>query len=296
MRRLRRRSLIVLVALALVAQVVAMAPINASESSRLVVDPSAVPDPPATPPFIPPELQTGSALPAIDGLLNHVRKLDASEVAALAEAGVRVAVNEEGLLQLDVGDAGERTRIALYDTHTQSGIAVVGLGFLNESEIESLDGSAGLGRFGFGPQAVLADMRWYDHTHALGPPFHSCSYLYQYAGNSRDAYVYICPVDVGNIRWVGSAMASLLGVVSGNPLLAFLGVLVANIGISFFQENDGSIRLYVPGSASVNHYGWTYYYSRYSYWEDWYYHNPTWSAYYCYATKYSNGYRYYECP
>jgi hypothetical protein len=36
-----------------------------------------------------------------------------------------------------------RNRIALYDTHTQSGIAVVGLGFLNESEIESLEGSAG---------------------------------------------------------------------------------------------------------------------------------------------------------
>ena len=184
--------------------------------------------------------------------------------------------------------------IALYDARTVSGIAVIGLGFARESDLASasaLDLAALIG-----PRTALADTRPYDHTHTLPSPFHTCSYLYQYAaGSGRDAYVHICAVDVGNARWVGSAMATVLGLVAGNPVLSLIGVLIVNIGLSLFQQNDGSINLYVPGSASVNHYGYTYYYSRYTYWQDWYYHNPYGSTWYCYVTKYSNGYHYYEC-
>jgi len=286
-----RRPLVLALSLSLLTQALAMAPINAATPSS---EQTVLPDPASRPP-VPPELLSSQPQESAGGGENHVRKLSPSEVSDLEESGATVIVNEEGLLEFDVGDSGQRTRLALYDTETVSGIPVVGFGFLNESEIQSLEARSDVGGFAFGPQPVLADNRSYNHTHPLGSPFHSCSYLYQYAGNSRDAYVYICPIDVGNIRAIGSIWAAIVLVPVGSPLLSLLGVLVWNVGISLFQENDGSLQLYVPGSSSVNHYGYSYYYSRYTYWEDWYYHNPSWSPYYCYATKYRNGYRYYEC-
>ena len=290
-RKNRRRLWATVATLSLLFQGLALAPlISASDE--------ALPDPPLHRPAMPPEVAAslGSATGDVAaGLINNrVHRLEAADIAALEAAGGKLLVNEDGLIEFSIGTASDRAMIALYDARTVSGIAVIGLGFARESDLASASALelAAL----IGPRTALADTRPYDHTHTLPSPFHTCSYLYQYAaGSGRDAYVHICAVDVGNARWVGSAMATVLGLVAGNPVLSLIGVLIVNIGLSLFQQNDGSINLYVPGSASVNHYGYTYYYSRYTYWQDWYYHNPYGSTWYCYVTKYSNGYHYYEC-
>ncbi len=293
------RSIVMALVLSLLAQVLGMAPINAAAPPQVASEMMALPDPPARP-VMPPDVRASQPGLESEGQVqggdNHVRKLSPTEVGRLEESGSAVVVNEEGLLEFDIGAPGERTRVALYDTETTSGIPVVGLAFLDESEIRAFEANSDpVGGFAFGPQQVLAnDLPW-SHTHPLGAPFHSCSYLYQYGGNSKDAYVYVCSTDVGNLRWVGNAMAAAIGVVSLSPLLALVGYLAVNLAISFFQQSDGSIKIYVPGTSSVSHYGWVYWYSNNPAWADWYYYVPSGNPWYCYAQKYSSGIYYYVC-
>ncbi len=127
-----------------------------------------------------------------------------------------------------------------------------------------------------------------------GPPFHDYprSYLYMYGGGS-DAYIHLCATDVANVRFVGTAAAAAIGIVVGTPLLGWLGGIVVWVGIGLFQAGDGSIDMYLPETSSISHYGWTYYNYNGPY-HGWYYHNPSWSSWYRYATRQSNGLHYYE--
>jgi len=97
---------------------------------------------------------------------------------------------------------------------------------------------------------------------------------------------------VANARYVGTAAAIVIGIVSKLPILGWLAGIVVNIGLSAFQAPDGSIDFYVPGTTSVNGYGSSYYYN--GPYAGWYYHNPSFSSWYGYARRESNGVYYYE--
>jgi hypothetical protein len=249
-----------------------------------------LPDPPSHPMVMPGELQRIQPHGSLQSVQNHVRKLTDSQLAGLAEAGATVIINEEGLVTFDIVDHGRLTHLALYDTRTKSGTAVIGLGFAADDATTAAS-TPDRGFLGLGPQVASANTRAQDHTHSLGPPFHDgCSYLFQYGGG-EDAYVYICSTDVGNIRAVGGLAATAIGIATGFPLLGWLGGLVWNVGIGFFQNSSGAIRIDIPGTSAVNHYGSAYYYtgSRYG----WYYFYRYTSAYYGYALRSATGVLYY---
>ena len=249
-----------------------------------------LPDPPSHPMVMPGELQRIQPHGTLQSATNHVRKRTAAEVAALNAAGAKVIANEDGLLKFDVVERGKVTHLALFDTRTRNGTAVIGLGVATDDGATAASASD-RGFLGLGPQTARANTRAQDHTHSLGPPFHDgCSYLFQYGGG-EDAYIYICSLDVGNIKAAGNLAAAAIVIASGLPLLGWLGGLVWNVGIGFFQNSNGAIRIDIPGTSAVNHYGSIYYYtgSRYG----WYYFYNRNSAYYGYALRSANGLLYY---
>lgn len=267
-------------------QIMGLAPIHAAT-------PPSLPDPPARP-VMPPDVRLSQP----DGAQgrradqNHVRELTEPEIVAIEAEGADVVTSDEGLLEVDVATDEGKIRIGLFDTQTVSGIEVIGIAFADEAELAEESGSANV--FPFGPEAVAANQLPYSHTHNLGSPFRDgCSYLYQY-GASNDSYVYVCPADVNNIRLAGAAMGVIMAII-GTPVAGAIGNLVWNAGINLFQQNDGSLKFYTPGSSLVNHYGWVYWYSKNTYYADWYWYYPQGSQWYCYARKNSNNTLYYVC-
>ncbi len=245
-----------------------------------------IPDPPAVRPVVPPEYR-GTQPPDHPGFRgNHVPLLQTAEIATFERSGAKVLDSREGFLLFEVPDGTSWQQIALFDQTTESGIPVIGFAFGDGSRPPSI-------AWPLSAEGARAHATPRDHVHNLGPPFHDypCSYLYMYGGGS-DAYIHLCATDVNNVRYVGSAAAAAMGIVVGLPILGWLGGVVVWLGIGLFQAGDGSINMYVPGSSASSHYGWTYYYDGPLY--GWYYHNPSWSSWYRYATRQSTGVHYYE--
>lgn len=92
----------------------------------------------------------------------------------------------------------------------------------------------------------------------------------------------ICPTDVGNLRWVGAAVAAAVGIATSSPITALVVGIAINTAISWFQNADGSLDFYIPGDTLVRKYGWVYYYRA----RDWWYHYSEGSSWYCYALRY----------
>jgi hypothetical protein len=290
-RPLSSRVIVSVIALAMLVNAGALAPVEQARAAP----PVFVPDPPPAP-ALPPDLaevlsSEAANLPELSAPItpNHVDQLTPTQVEEFESAtGSTVVDNMDGLLTFDTRETGELVRVAVFDAHTSSGLDVIGFTFLTEDDIAELEAMrAESGGLGFGPQVASAHVAPFNHYHY----FWKCSYVLQYA-NSWNLAVYVCPTDVGLIRAVGSAVAGAIGLALKHPVLALLGVLVVNIAIWFFQSPDGAIRLYVPGGAVSASYGSTYYYGPA---EGWWYHYSQSSSLYCYARRQSTGYLYYEC-
>lgn len=280
------RPVTMVVVFSILVQLLGLAPINAAS-------PPSLPDPPARP-VMPNDVRLSQPDAAADHRAdqNHVRELTETEIAAVEAVGGDVVTSADGQLEVDVATAEGKLRIALFDTKTVSGIDVIGIAFADETELAGESGAAD--GFPFGPETAAANQLPYSHTHNLGPPFRDgCSYLYQY-GASNDSFVYVCPADVNNIRLAGTAMGVIMAFI-GLPIPGAIGYLVWNAGINLFQQNDGSLKFYTPGSSLVNHYGWVYWYSNNAYYADWYWYYPQGSQWYCWARKNSNNTLYYVC-
>lgn len=232
------------------------------------------------------------AAKATQGRGNHVPVLESSAIATLEESGARVLESDEGFLLFDVADGDDRRQIALFDTKTESGFDVVGIAIAEEPTGAAPTAESNSPGWNFGPQPVDANVLPWGHNHPLGSIFHyPCSYLYMYA-NSTNAYVHVCSLDVGNIKFIGSAVAAGIGIFTGLPLLGWLGGIIWWVGVSLFQDSSGSINFYIPGSSAQSHYGGTYYYDGSL--AGWYYHMPSGSSWYGYARRETTGVYYYE--
>jgi hypothetical protein len=131
----------------------------------------------------------------------------------------------------------------------------------------------------------------------LGGPFsYPCSYLLQYAGG-KNALVHVCDTDVDDIRLVGDLFAAAIAVIPGLAVPGLIGYAIWNIGINYFQKQDGSIEIYIAGNQSTQGYGNVFHYSRFAARQGWYYYYPrTGHQYSCYTRKTSTGVLYYACP
>lgn len=274
----RRRTLSVGISASLLVTVMGMAPIRAASGPPLP-DPGERPVMPADVRLTQPKI-TGNVAPRD----NRVHKLSDPARQAFKNAGTKVIESDEGILVLEVLDEHNKPlQIVAHDAVTVSGIEVIGLAFLDSGELDAINAGTASTGFAFGPQPVIAHRNGTNHSHYPGFPFHTCSYVYNWANG--DSTFHMCAVDVTLLQYVATAWSGfLIGLF--NPVLGFVAGLIVFGGIQYYKNNDGSIDLFGPAASINAHYGNTYYWGSRG---GWYYHYPSWSIYYGWARRASNG-------
>lgn len=273
----RRRALSAGLSASLLVAALGMTPIQAASDPTLP-DPRR-PEMPAEVSQTQPEM-TG----AVAARGNRVRKLGDADRRTVEATGARIVESDDGILVLEVVDErGEPLQIVAHDAETESGIEVIGLAFLDAAEIEAVNADRQSVGISFGPQPVSAHRDGTNHSHYPGFPFHTCSYVYNWANG--DSTFHMCAQDVSLLQYVATSWGGLLGGLF-NPVVGFVAGLIIFGGIQFYKNADGSIDMFGPAASINSHYGYTYYWgSR----EGWYYHYPTGSQYYGWARRYSTG-------
>ncbi|MCC6618525.1 MAG: hypothetical protein IT341_05725 [Chloroflexi bacterium] len=199
----------------------------------------------------------------------RVHAMSDATAAALSGEGVKVIENREGLVVIEVAYDGERVRIAAMPEHTDAGTDVVGIAFLDESEIAELEGMGDEASSVVGPAIASAHFKDQSHYHY----FYDCSYIYNQGGTYGMSW-YMCPQDTEYDRLLGYVISSVLSIpVGSGALLRWLGgMLVGAANEFYFYESDGSLR----GSISDfrNMCGWVM-------WNSGPNPNGSWMYYYC---------------
>lgn len=231
--------------------------------------------------------------PSVDtarAVSNRVAKLTPERRANLESQGITIVESEVGSLVLEkLDDHGQRTRVAAFDAVTESGIEVIGLGFLDADAIEAIEAGETRDEIAFGPQSVFAHRNGTNHSHPAGWPFRACSYVYNWANG--DSVFHMCSLDVVFYQYVAAAWVGALGAIAsgGNPVVALLTGIFVFGGINNWRNPDGSIDLFVPNTSVVTHYGYSYYWGPR---EGWYYHYPQGHSRYGYALRVSTNFLY----
>jgi hypothetical protein len=272
----RRRSVSAGLAASLLVTVLGMTPITAAADPPLP-DPRR-PEMPADVLKTQPRINGGA-----EARGNRVHKLTESDRKKAESSGSRIVESEDGLLVLELKEQnGKRVQLVAQNAKTVSGIEVIGLAFLDEAAIAAVERGSSMA-FSFGPQAVAAHRNGTNHSHYPGFPFHTCSFVYNWANG--DSTFHICSIDVSLLQYVAAGWSALLlGLF--NPVVGFVAGLIVFGGINYYRNADGSIDLFGPNVSIVSHYGNTYYWGSRG---GWYYHYPRGSIYYGYARRATNG-------
>lgn len=273
-----RRTLSAGLSASLLMTALGMTPISAA------ADP-AVPDPrdrPAMPDDV--RLTQPALLDDVPVRGNRVQKVTETQRQGFESSGARVVQSDEGLLVIELRDEKDvPTQIVAFDTATDSGIEVIGLAFLDAAEIDAINAGKIVDSTAFGPQTVSAHRNGTNHSHYPGYPFHTCTYVYNWANG--DSTFHMCQQDAVFYTYVASGWSGfLIGLF--NPVLGFITGLFVFGTINNYTNSDGSIDLFGPAASINSHYGNTYYWGAR---EGWYYHYPVGNAYYGYARRASNG-------
>lgn len=237
----QRRLVVATITCSLVLSTLAMTPATA-DGPRKVEAP--IPDPASTIPAVPVERDAiAEELRDVPPPQrpNRVEALPAATVQAIEARGYRFVENHDGLVAFDVHDeSGARTRIALIDVTTDGGFDVVGMVFLDESEIGELearqakDADASL----FRPDVAYGHRKDQSHYHY----FYVCSWVYN-QGGTYAITIYICPGDFGSLKFAGTAVAALMGIAKGHPLLGWVTGVAYWYGVDFCRDASGGCRI-----------------------------------------------------
>jgi hypothetical protein len=234
-------------------------------SQRVVVD---APDPPAAAVVAPatiPQVTTvadgvdvSAGAPTVAGAttqktrmpiapLTHVKKLAASNVAALESANATTITSAEGRLSATfTGKDGLKYQVLLEDGVLKSGRQVVAISFVSAATAARLAQTASTGLFRLPVTTAAANTTW----------FLRCSYATQ-NGYYGDLYVHICAIDVflvsGVLALLAALVGGLVGALIGGALGAIVGIgvgtVLALIFLIFLWANmawDGSVSFTIP--------------------------------------------------
>jgi hypothetical protein len=163
--------------------------------------------------------------------------MPAQAVAAWEAQGARVLENRDGLRVVELSDGASTHRIAAIDAETDQGTNVIGLVFMDETDIaefEELEAEARL----LGPSVASAHFKDQSHYHY----FFNCSYAYNQGGTYGMSW-YMCPEDTANDRIIGDALALALAASSKKALLKWLGGMLFAVNETYFRYYDGSYRV-----------------------------------------------------
>ena len=239
--RRQRRLAVATIICALVLNTLAMTPATADGTRKVdapIPDPArTVPGPPVDPDTIADDLRN---VPPPQRP-NHVEALPAAAVQAFEARGYRFVENHEGLVAFDVRDeSGARTRIALIDVTTDGGHDVVGMVFLDESEIAELEDRQARDAEGslFEPRVAYGHRKDQSHYHY----FYTCSWVYN-QGGTYAITVYVCPGDFGSIKFAGVSVAALMGIAKKVPLLGWITGVAYWYGTDLCRDSTGGCRI-----------------------------------------------------
>jgi hypothetical protein len=185
-------------------------------------------------------------------------------------------------------ESGARTRIALIDGVTDGGFDVVGIVFLDESEIGELearqakDDETSL----FGPSLAYGHKKDQTHYHY----FWVCSWV-QNQGHTYGITSYICPGDFGSLKFAGTAVAALMGIAAGHPLLGWITGVPYYFGIDLCRNASGGCMITMSDYRAI--YGNTTQLCTWIICPLQFFFYPFGSAYYGYARRADTGAYYY---